>query len=374
MLHPTNCPACRALLETVLDFERKVLELALARATSIPPTQAECEKALGKAGRWFHRRLKGRKQGSTAKASELGAALMGLMEIARASEPGFGARILAAFDHDRAFHVHAGEAGFTFGFAALDASLQAALKDLCGIFYTKLLADGFPAEVHGGTGKLDRDGFLASFEQTNPWLEVCPACDGQKPSQLEQRSLADADHYLPKSQYPFLSIHPLNLVPTCLECNQRVKRAKDPVDAHDAEPLRNTFLPYVAPAIDQVAVQVSRDGAGALKLALVEQNGNPSRRVSSLDRVFELQARWKDRLAHEIEMVRQDVAEAGRRLAEDSTERDKRRLRREVELRPDELARRLGQRPFMLAQASYRAFAVSDEDELDVLMSYFAAS
>lgn len=43
---------------------------------------------------------------------------------------------------------------------------------------------------------------------------TCPLCDlGVEPSEL--------DHFLPKSQYPLLSVTPENLIPSCIVCNKR---------------------------------------------------------------------------------------------------------------------------------------------------------
>lgn len=40
---------------------------------------------------------------------------------------------------------------------------------------------------------------------------ICPLCS--------QRSATTLDHYLPKTQYPILSVAPLNLIPACKDCN-----------------------------------------------------------------------------------------------------------------------------------------------------------
>ena len=40
----------------------------------------------------------------------------------------------------------------------------------------------------------------------------CPLCSHREANTL--------DHYLPKSLYPILSVTPLNLIPSCMECNK----------------------------------------------------------------------------------------------------------------------------------------------------------
>lgn len=43
-------------------------------------------------------------------------------------------------------------------------------------------------------------------------LGVCPLCS--------QREVTQIDHYLPKAEYPRLSVVPINLVPSCSDCNK----------------------------------------------------------------------------------------------------------------------------------------------------------
>lgn len=49
--------------------------------------------------------------------------------------------------------------------------------------------------------------------------EICPLCS--------QNSATTLDHYLPKAEYPRLSVTPINLVPSCFDCN-KIKLAKLP--------------------------------------------------------------------------------------------------------------------------------------------------
>jgi 5-methylcytosine-specific restriction endonuclease McrA len=47
-----------------------------------------------------------------------------------------------------------------------------------------------------------------------------------------QRTVSTLDHHLPKSQYPILSVAPLNLVPACGDCN-KAKLAKLPLNSSE---------------------------------------------------------------------------------------------------------------------------------------------
>jgi hypothetical protein len=44
---------------------------------------------------------------------------------------------------------------------------------------------------------------------------ICPLCG--------QRTVGTLDHYLPKTKFPAVAVNPLNLIPTCSDCN----KAKD---------------------------------------------------------------------------------------------------------------------------------------------------
>ena len=60
--------------------------------------------------------------------------------------------------------------------------------------------------------------------------DICPLCN--------QRVVKTLDHYLPKADYPSLAVTPLNLVPSCSDCN------KDKLDRHAASAAEQTLHPY----------------------------------------------------------------------------------------------------------------------------------
>lgn len=59
---------------------------------------------------------------------------------------------------------------------------------------------------------------------------ICPLCG--------HRHVATLDHYLPQSHHPIFAVTPLNLVPSCSDCN-KVKSNRCPSTAED-----QTFHPY----------------------------------------------------------------------------------------------------------------------------------
>lgn len=58
----------------------------------------------------------------------------------------------------------------------------------------------------------------------------CPIC--------AHRIVSNLDHYLPKTKYPLLSVAPINLIPSCLDCN-KIKIANSPKSSEE-----ETIHPY----------------------------------------------------------------------------------------------------------------------------------
>jgi hypothetical protein len=67
---------------------------------------------------------------------------------------------------------------------------------------------------------------------------VCPLCG--------QRIVSTLDHYLPKSRHPALAVTPLNLVPSCADCN------KAKLDRQPASASEQTLHPYFDEVDDEV--------------------------------------------------------------------------------------------------------------------------
>jgi len=61
-------------------------------------------------------------------------------------------------------------------------------------------------------------------------LGICPLCS--------HREVTTLDHYLPKAEYPRLSVVPINLVPSCSDCN------KSKLVSYPTQPNQETLHPY----------------------------------------------------------------------------------------------------------------------------------
>ncbi len=138
--------------------------------------------------------------------------------------------------------------------------------------------DIFPNRANGGRNEnYTRQDFLKVFRRENAALLVCPICDNAAYLTLssDDHVHSDIEHFLPKSIYPHLSVHPYNLIPICKLCNQSLKRDTDPFQPDLQEHperygLEDIALPYRATlAIDTTSIVKAYwlDDAGATALA-----------------------------------------------------------------------------------------------------------
>ncbi|MEN0652327.1 MULTISPECIES: hypothetical protein [Hyphobacterium] len=72
--------------------------------------------------------------------------------------------------------------------------------------------------------------------KATPRNDICPLCS--------QRTVSQLDHYLPKAEHPNVAVTPLNLVPSCGECNH-IKLALEAGQAAE-----QVFHPYFEDADD----------------------------------------------------------------------------------------------------------------------------
>jgi hypothetical protein len=272
MLHPIHPPDCVPQLQAIRQFQRDVLALACSPQIQLPLSEQTLQAELGnKRGSWLWRKLW--KQPGYQEEKKLYHQLVAVIEYtqqhADARQP-----ILEAFDNDTAFHTALDDASFRFHYLTLDKATQKILKPFMKAFYEDLLYGGFDTSIHGQPNKkLDRDAFITSFWRANAKLEVCPACDDSRSDVIDGKHYDDADHYLPKSIYPFLSVHHENLVPLCLACNRSFKGSRDPIDNHKNAPLVNTFHPYRSPALKSIDVELYLNREGERQILFKDKKG-----------------------------------------------------------------------------------------------------
>jgi hypothetical protein len=214
--------------------------------------------------------------------------------------------ILTAYDADVDFDAIFKKGQFTY--FSIPANNKPALKYVKNImqsFYTNILCKGVDANVLNEREKLTRQTVLHSYivEQQKNSMRVCPGCDGMPPEQESDGTIReDIDHFFPKSLYPFLTIHQLNLTPYCQQCNQTYKGGKDPLQVKNGQPtlaLDDIFHPYIHAACDerktpevQVIVQRKKSSRPRVKILPSNTDSHHIARRNSLDNLLGLQIRW----------------------------------------------------------------------------------
>jgi len=209
--------------------------------------------------------------------------------------------ILQAFDED--LNLETCFASGRFSYSSLSKVHTKAIeyvKTIMQNFYSEIICgSGVPEFVLETGSEFNHDDILKSYLRTNPHLKVCPGCDGAPPSISNQEIHEDLDHFFPKSKYPFLSIHPLNLTPYCKHCNQTYKRSKDVMETPGVTSLADIYHPFLHPAQEEIQIIVRRDlEHSQVRLCLSPKANDPkiAVRLRSLNYLLDLEARWQGEL------------------------------------------------------------------------------
>jgi len=217
-------------------------------------------------------------------------------------------KILQAFEEDAEFFDGIiDDREYRFAYFSLTEETRNAVKPLMEYCY-ELLYSGIPLRGPSGARKnpgpdekFTRQQLVDDFWRRNESiLHVCPACDGISPFYNKTKTDAHADHFFPKARYPFLSIHPLNLIPICTDCNTFRKGTTDPIEDQSCESLLDTFHPYGRPALEYIEIEIVKvsRGANVVRIAPRLQNQQAQRGqisikcIKNLDRVLQLTRIW----------------------------------------------------------------------------------
>ena len=187
-------------------------------------------------------------------------------------------------------------------YPSLPRRLRQSAARLLSKLYTVFARKGFSVtRADGTTIVVDRALLEQGFFERNP-IRACPACLEQPltATPTDGSTSIDCDHFLPKSLYGPLAIHPQNLVFTCMPCNERRKGRSDPLAGAGAASLqaqqrtragalRTTYLPYRRPALPEMKIKFEPDG-----VHLTADTATGRERVRNLDCLFELENVWSD--------------------------------------------------------------------------------
>ena len=241
--------------------------------------------------------------------------------------------------------------------------------ELARNFY-KILCDGVPHEKINEIEDLDRQIVLRAYldAQLKIPLKVCPGCDGKPPSIADGVIHEDLDHFFPKSKYPFLSIHPLNLTPFCKDCNQTYKKSKDAIldndpTVADVHTLTDIYHPYQCPSRDQIllSIQANPDKTLAFRFTANSNAPQDQARLHSLQYTLNLESRWTGDLVEErVEEELHTLLFFGSQIERDGNfQPDQNWLNQQLQTAVDTLKLKLGRQSNFVPALSYAEWVFS---------------
>ncbi|NGM83946.1 hypothetical protein G5B47_16125 [Paenibacillus sp. 7124] len=220
-----------------------------------------------------------------------------------------------SYKADISFAVQLGRADYQFSYPGLPANVKKIAKPFFEALYDDILGGSTGFRMVGLANPnllrrhVRRGFFEANRKRDNQFNQVCPACLGMIEVDSEDGH-ADLDHYFTKSIYPMLSVSSDNLIPLCKVCNQTMKRAKDPLEAHRGPgQLAFLFLPYHRPGIESITIELDQtEPDEKIVVGVQREELNDRFRVTNFVSLFELNDRWSGRINSSLyETIRQDV-------------------------------------------------------------------
>ena len=183
-----------------------------------------------------------------------------------------------------------------------------AMRSLMVHFYHICLVgrDGCPESRTGN--RLGPLGLDIRQERCN---SVCPYVD------LEYLH-AELDHFLPKNQFPFLSVHPDNLIACCHDANvSRVKGTKVGMDWNSPRPAEDYFHPRWRSAVDGVgshatmlfSIDLLEQRNRIAGIQLVAANAADGPRIANMDEMFHHAEHWGRTVDSDLQDIQDAVVE-----------------------------------------------------------------
>jgi hypothetical protein len=174
------------------------------------------------------------------------------------------------------------------------------VKNLLVSFYAPLFYDKEGYQF--GAIEFSKSDFIIAFPKGA--RKVCPYCDNflQTP---------ELDHFLPKDEFPFLSCHPDNLIPSCHDSNSfSHKGTTVPLDWLLADQAINWFHPRWRSARGAFTIAIVENPGRSLMAALNPASPAAANRVTNLDTTFKLANFWSEQIEDELQLIGSQVSDS----------------------------------------------------------------
>ena len=161
--------------------------------------------------------------------------------------------------------------------------VESKMKPLLVKFYEDLLKR---SKVPG-----DKLEYYQKLSSNNDDIHYCPCCGLMPFEPADSIRLEAFDHYLPKAQYPFLSVNFENLVPLCYKCNSDRKGTKDPIEG-----TRKVFYPFSTTNDHHIEISIkidtTKDIRNLTSKDLKIQLGGDAGKIDTWDWLFDIKDRY----------------------------------------------------------------------------------
>lgn len=160
--------------------------------------------------------------------------------------------------------------------------------------------------------KIDKGDFIEGIPANR--RKVCPYCDNNLRT-------TELDHFLPKDDFPFLSCHPDNLIPSCHGCNSGSRKGtKVPLDWDEEDQAGGWFHPRWRSGNGKIGVEVAETPERDLSVRLVPISHVDTARVANLDDMFQISHFWSRQIEDELQLIGSQVSDQLREEHIDPTE------------------------------------------------------
>jgi hypothetical protein len=226
-----------------------------------------------------------------------------------------------------------------------------AAKHLLNDFYTHCLdaAKGCPGAMLECAVTVTRREYLKGATPI-----ICPYCD----TSLQK---VEVDHFLPKSSFPFLSVHPDNFVPSCHDSNEVTSHKGDhvPLDWNEGDQAARYFHPRLRSANGRYSLSF-RDQGRQLVLSLVAEERAEQGRVDNLDSMFKITREfWGKALESQVQSV---VEEAAEYIRNNGLYADRASIQKYLLDQSATYRRYIGRRPLQILLAYLYDFVAHDDE------------
>lgn len=164
------------------------------------------------------------------------------------------------------------------------------IKTFCSISIAKKLQDFFeylyddlPERAPFKKNYISLTNYYKTFVDNKIVKHICPFCGINSFETTGEKYREDFDHFFPKGQFPFLSLHYKNIVPMCHNCNTKYKQKKV---------MRDYFFPFNPVEHTELKINGQLVSGEVREVELINQN-NESKLIV-WDKVFDIKNRSKE--------------------------------------------------------------------------------